>query len=176
MQKLAWLQGTVIMLLAMTLAGCGFHLRGHNNLPPKLKTLYYKNNQPYSSFSKTLKTYLGNNGVTFVNSAALAPITLNVTNAHFSYNTNSIGGSNVSQLYLLNYNIRYILSTADGKPIMPPQYVNVFSTYNTPQNQVFGSSNETSLLEQELQQKAIFQLMVKLSSDETKQALQKVAK
>ena len=56
-----------ILLLACTLVGCGFHLRGRTPWPDALQPLYLDTSTPYSALSKTLREIFRQRGIQLSN-------------------------------------------------------------------------------------------------------------
>lgn len=169
MKKL--LNSAFILLFTTVIAGCGFHLRGHEPLPVQLHTMYLESNQPYSSLTKQLQQTLQSVGVTLTQTAQAAPVTLQLLQDNFTQTTTAIGSGLQTSTYLLNYSISYQLLDNKGRVLQAPQTINTTRNYSITSNQILGDTNVQANLKDEMQRDVIYQLFNHLRSRNTLKAL-----
>ena len=80
--KIAIMKKIIIIIISLALTACGFHLRSQNQLPEKLHVIYLASSNPYGPFESTFSQTLRSAGVTVVDAADKAPISLNIINAN----------------------------------------------------------------------------------------------
>lgn len=172
MKQLIQIVTTFCMLFALT--ACGFHLRGREPLPPQLHTLYLESNSPYSELTKQLRHVLQSIKITLASSPQAAPVTLQILTDNFNQQVTSIGTSGQTSTYLLTYTVSYQLLDYSGKVIAGPETVTNSHSYSITTNQVLGSINNQVILEGQMRREIIFQILDRLRSPHTVQALQAI--
>lgn len=161
----------LISLLTITLTGCGFHLRGHEPLPPQLKVLFLQTAKPFSKLTKDLQRVFHRSGVLLTCSSHNAPITLQIMADNFTQSTSSIGSSGQVTTYILNYTILYQLLDSSGHVLVPPQTITSARSYAITSNQLLSNVNALSGLQDEMRREIIYQLLDRLRAPIVLQAL-----
>ncbi len=157
----------LLLILAFTLTGCGFHLRGYEPLPAQLKILYLQTNAPYDDFTKQIKTMLSSAKVTLVEHSVAAPLTLQILTEGSSSQLTGTSASGQTNTYSLAYSVTYQILNRQGAVIQAPQIVTVTRSYSVTSNQVLGDTNVQNNLIIQMQRDAIYQIMNRLRSPET---------
>lgn len=170
MQRLFY-QTFLLFLLSLSLTACGFHLRGHAPLPPQLRVLYLKSDNPNSTFIKQMKQVLRSIGVTLVDDAQSAPVTLQILNESTGQQLVSLGVSGQLATYLLSANVTYQLLDSHGQALQPPRTVGTSRNFSINANQVLGDMSVRSGLQEEMQRDLINQLFNQLRARGTVQLL-----
>lgn len=169
--RLTFIASLPSILLALFLAACGFHLRGHEPLPPQLQTISILSSSPYSPLVKQLEQTFEASHVTVVKKGQQAPILLKILNDDFSRGSSSVGASGQVTTYSLTYNVSFQLLTHDGKPITQAMNVSSTRSYSVSANQVLGDTNVQNNLQEEMQRDVVYQLFNRLRSREVIKAL-----
>jgi len=155
------------------LIGCGFHLRGQTSLPPQLKRIYLQSETPFSlltlQFQQTLKTM----GVTIVEQRQAAPITLRLMADTFSQFATGTSTTNQLTTYTLNYTVSYQLLDQQGKALIEPRQVSINRSFTANNNQMLGSTNEQTLLQQDMRREAAMQILNQLNAKAIMKAITK---
>lgn len=165
------------LLLALTcflLSGCGFHLRGHEPLPPQLHLLYLQVNAPYSPLSKELQQILCSNGIQLVPYPGAAPVGLQILSDTFGQSITSIGSSQQVTTYFLTYTVTYQLNDANGHALLCPQTIVANRSYSIASNQILADTSTLLSLQEDMRRDVIFQLLNRLRSPATIRALSQV--
>lgn len=153
------------------LTGCGFHLRGHEPLPPQLHTLYVKSDNPYGAFTKSLERTLHGIGVIVVQDPKQAPYTLQILSEDFSQELTSQGASGQLSTYVLVYTVSYQLVAINGTIIKGPSIVTSTRSYSAASNQISGDINIQNSLKDDMQLDAVVQILTHLRARSTVQLL-----
>lgn len=103
-----------ILLLALLLAGCGFHLRGQAQLPPAMSVTYIKSEDPRSPFIRALRDSLEANGAEVTTEPEAATATIEILNEEFRRRTLAVGPRGEERDYELRQQVTYIVRLADG--------------------------------------------------------------
>ncbi|MBU0455490.1 MAG: hypothetical protein KKA99_01725 [Gammaproteobacteria bacterium] len=164
-----------VILGCLLLSACGFQLRGNMPMPPQLHTLYIESQAPYDSLMRQLKTALKRSGIRLVNAPNLAPMTLQITNENVSYNQTSIGNSQNTRDYSVNYSVQYVLQNAKGKTLYAPSMLSAQKTITLNAQEVITSSNKYNDAVRDLQNDLVPKLLFQLSSPDAVKALSKQA-
>ncbi len=161
----------LLIFSLLLLTGCGFHLRGHEPLPPALRVLYVQSNDPYGAFTKQLSQTLTAVGVTVTETSDTAPVALQILSEQSGQQLTSQGSSGQMSTYLLTYTVTYQLLDEHGRIIQAPQSVMATRAYSAAANQILGDLNVQSGLQTEMQRDAIVQILGRLRSHVTQQTL-----
>ena len=161
----------ICILLCLILAGCGFHLRGHEPLPPQLHVLYIQSDNPYGAFTKLLNRTLHGIGIILAKSSKDAPYTLQIISETSNQELTSQGASGQLSTYLLTYSVVYQLLDVHGRVISGPTTVTASRSYSAAANQILGDTNVQSSLKSDMQLDAVVQLLNHLRSRNSVQAL-----
>lgn len=168
--KIAFRQFVCIATLLL-LSGCGFHLRGHEPLPPQLQTLYLQSDAPYGSLTKQLEQTLRSAGVVVTTEPQSAPYTLQIQNENLGQLITGQGVSGQLATYLLTYSVSYQLLDAKGRAIQPQQSIVATRSYSISANQVLGDTSVKNNLEEDMRRDLITQLLNRLRAKKMRQAL-----
>jgi LPS-assembly lipoprotein len=163
-----------LFFLSITLSACGFHLRGHEPLPPELHVIYIESTTPYTEFSKRLEQTLRSIGIVVTRCPQDAPITLHIIAQTVTHQLTSQGSNGQLSTYLLSYFVSYQLVAADGHVLQCPQTITETRSFQISANQLLGDTNVQDTLVDSMRRDAIYQLLERLRSRGTLQALQKM--
>jgi LPS-assembly lipoprotein len=160
---MSWFSRLTIMgILCMALASCGFQLRGAATLP--FNTLYVE--APASSlFATQLRRVIGSGSATRVtNNPAEADAILQVLAELRESEILSLSPGGRVREYQLRYRVRYMVYDRARKPITEPGEIVLRRDYSfDDQNQVPGE-NEALLLYRDMQLDAVQQLVRRLQA------------
>ena len=164
-----------LILITCLIAGCGFHLRGQNFISPKIRAVYLQANDPYSSFTNTLKETLRSLGIKLVDSPDEAPITLKIYHTGFAAQGGAtIGSSTTARVITFNYTVLFALLDPKGNRLLPPQGITSSGKLNLNPNQLITTNNEVDQLKSNLQRDAISQMVNILGSEQVTQMADKL--
>ena len=172
--KKIWHHTLAFTFLLFLLTGCGFHLRGHEPLPPQLRIMYFEPNSPYTALTKELRHSLQSMKITLVDSAKQAPVTLKVISDKFNQAVTSVGASGQTSTYVITYTVTFQLLDSHGNPIIPTQTASSVHSYSIMTNQYLGGLSYQSSLQSQMQREAVYQILDRLRSYNTRQALQQI--
>jgi LPS-assembly lipoprotein len=140
----------VVCLAALTLAGCGFHLRGVVKLPADMERIYIAGNEN-SSLVRELGLNLRASGVQVVPSAKEATAVLHVSDVAAERRVLSVTAAARVREYELVSSVHFSVTAADGKTLRPDERVLVARDFQYDENDILGTSNQEALIRKEMQ-------------------------
>jgi outer membrane lipopolysaccharide assembly protein LptE/RlpB len=156
--------------MVLTTAGCGFHLRGQNNLqwnkqntlPKALHTLYLSTNED-NLFTHQLEQTLIAMGAQIVKQPVNAQTILELHPEKIQQQLVSTNAQNQIYQYLISYQVDFQLKNHYGVPFGPRQSIIITRTISFNANQILSDANSQLELQQAMRQDAIAQLISRLS-------------
>ncbi len=137
----------------VSLAGCGFHLRGtvdNISASSPLRYLYLQSPDPYGQLSKNLRQSLTMAGVTLTATPAEAKTVLAILDEEESQQLLSVSGTQQTRQYNLILTVTFNLSDPKNNILIAPQKVRQNRTLTIQSNQVLAGSNEAVNLYQQM--------------------------
>ncbi len=160
-----------ILILALTLSGCGFKLQGKHALSPYVKNLFVAVDNSNDSFQVQLRDVLQDNGVVLVsnqffkNNATKKNIAiLDLNTPIVSQQIHSYDSKGQVSQYRLRSECNYKLFDADGN-ILRQNTISRSRTYALSPNQLLSNSSEQQIISEELNMEIINELLRQLSAD-----------
>lgn len=157
--------------LLCCLVGCGFHLRGHEPLPPQLDVLYLETDEPYGPLTKQLQQILTSIGVALAPDATMAPVTLRIIADTYGQQLTAQSSSGQLNTYILTYTLTYQLLDKQGRFLQHVQVITTSRSYTISANQVLGDTAVQTSLQNDMRSDAINQLLNRLRARNTQKAL-----
>ncbi len=157
----ALLQSFTLLLMAVLLAACNFHLRGQAGMP--FNTLYLDAANPATPFIKELRRALESNKVKLVDTAGQADVVLNIvfeTPDKQILSLNSSGRVNEFQLFYRVSVRAYDLKRQDW---IPAEEFVMHRDYRYDNNNVLAMEAEETLLYQSMRSDMVQQIVRRLS-------------
>ncbi len=154
----------ISLVLALSLTGCGFHLRGtQKSNPIRIRTLVLQPYDPYNFFYQTLRENLKRSGVDVILAQAhLSCPTLTVKKSEVTQHTLVYSLQGQTRRERLQLNLSYDLTLPKTH-----QHFNQKMTSNRDRqlnpNQDLADQYEKTLLEKEMQQELVAELIQQLS-------------
>ena len=113
LSKLPLVRLTVLLSLSISLAACGFHLRGNIPLPEGIQSMFV--DAPEGDFKDTLKEVLTNAGAQLASSAAGADVVLTVSKAVTSRTVGTLDERGKANSYNLLFSVEYELTGREAE-------------------------------------------------------------
>lgn len=155
------------LLCAALLAGCGFHWAGSRPLPGALSWVYIDIVTPYKvakpPLEAALSARLSRRGAIVMGSAAEARTVLRITDLAESREVLSVDPFGKAVEYKLTTRLRYEL-LEDGKPVVPPDVLQVSRDYSFNAQQVLAKEAEESRLQAFIQDELAELLLLRLEA------------
>lgn len=160
-----------IIFIICLLSACGFHLQGKTKVPPSLHTLYLESSSPYDNFTQQLRRNLQISNVKLVDMPDKAPVTLNIISTNQTTHQITNASSEQTRVYALTYTVTFSLNRPAGAILLGPFTASTSRTFSLAGGSLLNNTNEASAIAQDLQAALIEQMMARLSSADTLNAL-----
>ena len=156
----------LLIFLLLSLASCGFHLRGQTPLAEPLHSLYLKSKDPYGQLARNLRQYLKMSGVVLASDPHDANTILEIISETESQQLQSVSGTQQTRQYNLVLTVTFQVTDSSGRVLVPTQSLSESRPLTILSNQILGGSNEQANLYQQMRLTMVFDIMNRLSSHE----------
>ena len=143
----------VVLVMALLLSACGYHLRGAFQLPENLKSVYVEGvtGDVLEQFKQVLKA----SSATLSSSRKEAGIVIKVSNEEFNRRVLSVSSSGKSNEFELEYRMDYEFANAKDVLLMEKQTVEIRRDYYNDQKFVIAKENEENVIRNEMYRQAV---------------------
>lgn len=153
----------LLMLLTISLTGCGFHLQHEPEVPPQFKTMSYISYDPYGRLSREIKELLSDNKVTLANADMSNKYpSLKIVSERLDRNTISIYQDGKAAEYQLVLTVGAQIVVA-GQQVYPIN-VRIFRSFFDNPSAALAKTAEQNLIKDEMYKEAAKQIIRKLKS------------
>lgn len=142
--------------LALTAAGCGYHLRGAFNLPKDLKTIAIQGDSPSlrEQFARTLRT----SGGTLADSPEKAGLTIRISDEQLQRRALSLSARGRANDFELHYHLKYELAKGNTV-LLTPQPIDIRREYFNDQSDILAKDIEEGVIRKEMYQQAVHNIL-----------------
>jgi len=151
-----------ILLMAVIISGCGFHLRGDIILPALYERVQVVD-KGYSDVGKSLSRALENVGSKIVSSPEAATAVVTVLSRGTQRRALNVGGNRVRE-YELQLDITFVVQDHEGVQLAGQQTVSVVRNFQNDPNNVLAKDNEEQIIRKEMMQPAIIQVLRRMKA------------
>jgi LPS-assembly lipoprotein len=157
--QLAW-----VVLIAILVTGCGFHLKGYRQLSPALNNLYILGYEKRESLAAVLYDNLLGRGAVLATDPASAKLSIEVLQERFSSRVLSVdaGGKALDQELQLSARIRARVPGSGGDGV--EQQLELIRQLSFSGDDELGQRNETALLKYDMRNEMAEQIMRRLEA------------
>ncbi|SRR5579883_159975 len=156
----------LIFLSTLLLTACGYHLQGQTQLAPPLQRMYLQAPDPYGTLAHSLQQALKLSHVQLVSSPQEATTLLVITRDTPSEKLQSVNGTQQTRQYELSVTVNFEIQDVHGRTLLGNQSLSESRTLTIQSNQILGSSNEATLLYQQMRRALAFAIMNRIASKE----------
>ena len=140
----------VVALVALLLAGCGFHLRNAIRLPDAMGPVRVVSRDPYSPLAQSLARALERAGAVPAQAGDADTASLEILSEQWGDTPLSVDAQGRSQEYTLRHAVVFVMRGADGTVLVPQQAIELSRDYLSIPNQSIGVDSEREILADEL--------------------------
>jgi LPS-assembly lipoprotein len=143
----------VIVVIAMLLSACSYHLRGSLELPENMKNVYVEGGSPqlHDQFKQAIKS----SSAKLATSRTGAGIVIKIFNEELNRRVLSLSSRGKSNEFELYYRLEYELANASDALLMVRQPVEIRREYYNDQQFVIAKDNEEAQIQNEMYQQAV---------------------
>lgn len=169
-----------LLLLALALGGCGFHLRNALALPSDLGPLRVVSRDPYSSLAESLSEALTRAGAVPApelpppttdgttaateDEAALHVATLRIRSERWGTTPLSVNQRGRAQEFTLRYAVVFGLTRADGSEFVPEQVIELARDYISVPATSSGTEGEREILAREMRRDMVASILRRIDA------------
>jgi len=159
------LRPLVLVVLALALSACGFHLRDALLLPQDLGPLRVVSPDPYSPLAQSLSEALARAGAKPAAEGATGDVaTLRVVSERWGNTPLSVDQFGRAQEYTLRYAVIFRLNRADGSDLVPQQAIELSRDYIFVPTNASGAEGEREILTKELRREMVASILRRIDA------------
>jgi LPS-assembly lipoprotein len=144
---------TVILIMALLISACGYHLRGALELPKGMKSVYLDGGSP--QLREQFKRAMNLSSVQLSNSPENAGIIVKIFDEDSRRRVLSLNSGGVANVFELGYRFDFELFDSNNKVLMPRQSIDIKREYYNDQLAIIAKGNEESTIRDEMYQQAV---------------------
>ncbi len=156
------MRSALLVLLAVSISACGFHLRGNIPLSEGVKNMVVS--APEGPFKEELERILTRAGANLTSSPAGADAILVVTSASTNRTVGTLDDQGKANSYNLRFTVKYELKTPDDENIRPAESLRESRRYNFDPLTVVETEAEEAELQESMEQAISLRIVRKLST------------
>lgn len=145
----------LLLLSALLLAGCGFHLRNALTLPPDLGPVRVIANDRFSPLIDPIEMALQRAGAQVAPAATRDVATLEVLSERWATTPIAIDEAGRALEYSLRYAVVFRLSDAQGQDLVPQQAIEMSRDFTQSATELIGTESERELLSREMRREMV---------------------
>jgi LPS-assembly lipoprotein len=154
----------LLMIVVASLAGCGFHLRGSEALPPEMAVTYIQSSNPFSTLVDDFAEALRARGAKVTERLEDATAVLRIQANDKERDVLSVNTSGKVLEYELRQTIQFAVATAENLPIVESQTVTMRRAYLYKSKDVLGSEREKDVVRHTLQKNLVNMAMLRIAA------------
>jgi len=153
----------ILMCLVFLASACGFQIREDAELPPEMSKTRMVVESENSTLARRVRVLLAQSGVSFV-SAEQATAFLEIPVNNVQTEVLTIGDNARVREYRVSHTVRFRLTDAKGKEIIPWQTMRQAREISFDEQEILATSREQEYLKQDLAESLSRQLVTRLES------------
>lgn len=153
-----------LLILSITLMGCGFHLRGSLTIPAYLRTVYIAPYEPYEPLQSMLRMRLKNNNVKILTSPNAKVTMLEISKPSTSQQVLAYGSSGEVQRYKLSVTVSYTLNIRGDKSQQIHRTIVRSRELNRSNNMLLSNEGEEQLVKKELLGEVVSEILRQITA------------
>jgi LPS-assembly lipoprotein len=144
---------SLVLMMALLLGACGYHLRGAMELPAGLKNVYLEGGSPQvrEQFNRAMEI----SSVALASSPETAGMIVRIFNEDNQRRVLSLSSGGVANNFELNYRFEYEIVDSQNKVLVVRQPVEIKREYFNAQLAVIAKDNEETVILNEMYQQAV---------------------
>lgn len=154
---------SILAWLLVSVAGCGFKLRGLAKLPEQFQQTRLVGVEPFSDIGVALRDAFRINGATLGASEQGATAVLNIEETSLKRKVLGVSSSGKAQSFQLTYRVKFSAETIDGKLLLSSQTVELRQDYEYDPDQLLSRENAEETATREMMRQASWRIIERLS-------------
>ena len=149
-----------LLLMALFLSSCGFHLRGQADLA--FKQLFIQGST--LSINRDLKRSFKTNGINIIDSTEQADLLLELMGESYEKRILSLSGGGLVREYELNYRVNFRTRTPESDTWSDVQTIQVRRDFSYDDKVLLGKAEEEARLNTDMKNDAIHEMLRRLAT------------
>ena len=158
-----WLSKGTVPILAVLLAGCGFHLQGREPLPAQFSHTYVDTKDEQTDFVQDLRKALIAANVNVIRTKGSSGATVSVHSDELAERILSVSARNIPTEYELTYKVEFSV-TSGGKPLIDHEEISATRDISFDESQLLAKEREQEILREALARDLVALVMRRLAS------------
>lgn len=156
-------QCALLLVTALLLPACGFHLRQNASLPPQMQRVHLVVNGG-GELERRLTRALGTSGATVEDESGPNIAELRVPVATFATETLSAGGYVRITEYAVRYHVEFEVTGADGHELLARQRIDMSREFSFDASNAVGSESQVQELQRSLNDDMVQAILFRLQA------------
>jgi len=152
-----------LLLAALVLGGCGFHLRQSADLPAAMQRVHLDAHGS-SHFQRQLARALVSAGVTVEDAGGPGIAEFAVPTAAFSTDTLTSGGYARISEFAIHYTVKFGVTDAAGQALLVPQTINMSREFSYDASNTIGNASQIEQIQKSLDDDMVQAIMFRLQA------------
>lgn len=152
-----------VLMLALLLGACGFHLRGQGTFALPFQSLYVKSSNDYAPFITELKRAIEANSVQITDAPEQAQLTLHIVSETVNKQILSLSGGGRVREFRLHYRISLRAYDLKQDDWLAAEEIMLQRDFSYDDTQVLAKEQEEVLLYQNMRSDAVQQVLRRLN-------------
>lgn len=153
----------LIMIAALAMGACGFHLKGLIELPRWFNGVYVGGDGAPAPLLQLLRNQIEANGRHIQLQPRNAEYLLIIEHEHVDKNISSVSASTTPRQYELTYSLRYRLSDRRGRILQGPASLKITRFLTVNNDRILGSDFEEATIVSEMRRDVVSRLLQRIS-------------
>lgn len=154
----------IIVSLFLSIAACGFRLRGSIVVPAELQRTHIAGIAEFSLLNQELKRVLQRSGTEVLSSATNAKSIITISGEEFKRRVLSVDAQGRAAEYELNYRYRFSITDLSGASIVALQQINLTRDYRFDPDNVLAKDAEETQIRLDMVKFSVRQMMRRVQS------------
>jgi len=144
---------SVIVLIALLLSACGYHLRGAFELPAGMKNIFLEGGS--APLQSQFKNAMDSSSIPIAASAEAAGIVIRIFDENSQRRVLSLAVTGVANEFELNYRMEYEIVDAKDNVLMARQLLEIKREYYNDQLAIIAKESEETIIKNEMYLQAV---------------------
>jgi len=167
---MSFLRNLIVGASAMSLAACGFHMRGEAQLPAGMQHVYLQVSDPFGPLKRDLEAALTRSGAQLAAKPGDGVAEIDVTGVSLAPVVRSVGANAFVNEFSMVYHVELAIAGADGKALLPKEVIEHRREFTFDQTQAIGTSAEQDEIKKEMERNMVQAILRKIEAAERKLA------
>jgi LPS-assembly lipoprotein len=164
MMRMHALLRCLMIVAVLSLAACGFHLRGEAKLAPNLQRVYVLSSDPIGPLKRNVEQALTRSGAKVEDKPGTGVAEIRMTAVGVAPVVRSVGANARVNEFVMVYHVDLEISDSAGKTVLEKQPLEQSRSFTFDQTQAIGTGSEQDLIRREMERDMAQAVLRKIDS------------